>query len=126
MQTALLCERGEWVPAANAVIRCVAHLKQAGCLAHGIQALGFAAVMLEQTGDDTGAATLCGNPPLTNITAFGEHWVARQRVLCEQSLRQRLGEAGFEECAGVGARMDMDAFADFAVDRLQRFIATAS
>ena len=26
--------------------------------------------MLEQAGDDTGAATLCGNPPLTNITAF--------------------------------------------------------
>ena len=70
VQAALLCERGEWVPAAHAVIGCVAHLNQAGCLAHGIQALGFAAVMLEQAGDDTGAATLCGNPPLTNITAF--------------------------------------------------------
>jgi len=50
--------------------------------------------------------------------------VARQQD-CERLLRQRLGEVGFEERAREGARLDMDAFADFAVDRLRQLIARA-
>jgi hypothetical protein len=107
-------QRGEWREATPLVARCVEDARHAG----NQQALAtmfvpMVTLIVDGLGDAEAAAILHG----ADLSSAGP--VQEQIKASESSVRQRLGDDRFEECAGLGRAMGPDTLAAFITEKLE-------
>jgi predicted ATPase len=105
-------QRGEWREATPLVARCVQDARHVGNQQALATFAGMVALIVDGLGDGEAAAILYG----TDLPFAGP--VQEQIKASQASLRHRLGDDRFEECAGRGRAMGTDALAGFMTESL--------
>jgi hypothetical protein len=111
-------ERGQWRQAAPLVARSLQQFHQAGDQNGSSENLSHAVLILDAVGDDVAAATLHGRVQVSSIPILDD--TAAQVAASAGSLRRRLGDDRFEQCATRGRDMDIDDLYAYASEKLRQ------
>jgi len=124
VQASLRIDRGDWTEAGCLITRSLEHYRHAG--AHNLfsEFIGLTALILDAAGDDEASATLHGKAAGIVLHRYEPVWLERQPG-SQRSVRRRLGDNRFEDCASRGRAMDIEEVAAYANEKLAHFNAEA-
>jgi len=117
--------RGEWRRAAPLIARSLDLFYRSVTQSYFHRWVSPAMLILEAAGADEVSATLHGAAASAGMAMLPWRLAAEHMAASEQSLRGRLGDGRFDECATRGQAMDDDELADYVKKELEQVTAGA-